>query len=123
MATKRILVVEDEKPLNHALSLKLTHEGYEVVSAFDGEECLELIEKNDFDLILLDLIMPKLDGFSVLKKLKNMHKNTTIIVLSNSGQPEDKERSQQLGAKGFFIKSDMALSGIVALVSENLSNK
>lgn len=117
---KRVLIAEDEKPLNHALSLKLTHEGYEVSSAFDGQEALGLIEKSKFDLLLLDLIMPNVDGFAVLKYLKDKEIKLPTIVLSNLGQPEDKSRSEELGAEGFFIKSDIALSDIVTLVNEKL---
>lgn len=120
MAGQRILVVEDEKPLNHALSLKLTHEGFQVDSAFDGEEGLAFIEKGSYDLVLLDLIMPNLDGFGVLQKLKTLGNKVPVIVLSNLGQPEDKQRSQELGAQGFFIKSDTALSEIVTMVNDKL---
>lgn len=120
MAAKRILIAEDEKPLNHALSLKLTHEGFEIDSAFDGEEALAFIEKNNYDLVLLDLIMPRLDGFGVLQKLKASAKKVPVIVLSNLGQPEDKTRAEELGAQGFYIKSDTALSEIVSLVNDKL---
>lgn len=117
---KSILIAEDEKPLNHALSLKLAHEGYEVSSAFDGKEALDLIAKNKFDLVLLDLIMPNVDGFGVLKHIKDEGIKLPVIVLSNLGQPEDKTRSEALGAEGFFIKSDIALSEIVSLVNAKL---
>lgn len=120
---KRILIAEDEKPLNHALSLKLGHEGYAVDSAFNGEEALALVQKNKYDLILLDLIMPKVDGFGVLEKLKGKPDLPPIVVLSNLGQPEDKTRSQELGANDFFIKADTPLSQIVEMVKSKLNSE
>ena len=67
---KKILIVEDEKPMARALELKLTRAGYDAASANDGQSGLDYLEKNKVDLILLDLIMPKLDGFAVLERLK-----------------------------------------------------
>ncbi|MBT6757368.1 MAG: response regulator, partial [Candidatus Jacksonbacteria bacterium] len=67
---KRILIVEDEKPMGHALELKLESEGFEVSTASNGVEALEVLEKETFNLVLLDLVMPKKDGFEVLTELK-----------------------------------------------------
>jgi len=114
---KKILIVEDEKPLSHALKLKLSHEGYEVTVAGDGEEGVELALKNTFDLILIDIIMPKMDGFMLLSKLREAGNRTTIIVLSNLGQKEDIEKAKQLGAVEYMVKSNTPISRIVTAVN------
>ena len=117
-----ILVVEDEKPLNHALTLKLKGAGYEVDSAFDGEQALQFLESKQYDLIFLDLIMPKIDGFGVLENLQKRGINSLIYVLSNLGQPEDRQRAASLGAAGVLIKADTPLSTIVELVKSKLKD-
>lgn len=116
MATKRILIAEDEKPLAHALALKLTHEGYDVTVAADGQECVELLISNQssqFDLLLLDLIMPVMDGFQVLQEISKIQNKPAVFVLSNLSQQEDEKRALEAGAKKFFIKSDTPLTTIV----------
>lgn len=115
---KHVLIVEDEKPLSHALQLKLEHEGFAVTVASDGQECLSLIEGGKFDIVLLDLIMPVLDGFQVLEELKKKSKMPAVFVLSNLSQHEDEERVLQLGARKFFIKSDTPLTVIVEEVKK-----
>jgi two-component system, OmpR family, response regulator ArlR len=116
--SKKVLVVEDEKPLSHALELKLQHEGYEVTVASNGRECLDFVGKQHFDVILLDLIMPDVDGFQVLAELQKLAKKPVVLVLSNLSQHEDEERVLALGAKKFFIKSDTSLTTIVDEVKQ-----
>lgn len=110
---KKILIGEDEKAIAKALQLKLSSSGYEVKNAFDGEQVIDFVEKEQFDLILLDLIMPKLDGFGTLAKLKEKGNKTPVIILSNLSQEEDEKKAKELGAKDFFIKSNTPLSEIV----------
>lgn len=114
---KRILIIEDEKPLSHALKLKFSHEGYDVAVAEDGEEGLKLAKEQSFDLILVDIIMPKLDGFAVLSALKETGNKSTIIVLSNLGQQEDIEKAKKLGVKDYMVKSNTPISRIVEVVN------
>ncbi|HKU18846.1 MAG TPA: response regulator [Candidatus Saccharimonadales bacterium] len=115
---KKVLIVEDEKPLAHALQLKLEHEGFIVTSASDGQECLNLLQQQPFDVILLDLIMPVMDGFQVLERLKGLSQAPAVFVLSNLSQQEDEQRVLQLGARKFFIKSDTPLTTIVEEVKK-----
>ena len=111
--TKRILIIEDEKTLARALELKLTHLGYEVKTAFNGEDGLLLLKTESFSLILLDLIMPKMDGFAVLTSLKAQKIETPVIVLTNLSHENDMVKTKEFGAKGFFIKSNTSISTIV----------
>lgn len=114
--SKKILIIEDEKTLAKALELKLTHSGFDVKTVFNGEDGIEQIEKISFDLILLDLIMPRMDGFTVLKTLKTNGVVTPVIVLSNLSQEDDIKRSRQFGAVDFFIKSNTPITTIVERV-------
>jgi two-component system alkaline phosphatase synthesis response regulator PhoP len=117
---KRILVVDDEKPLAKALEMKLTMAGFEVVTAFDGEEGLKKYEEGKYDMILIDLMMPKKDGFSVLEDLKNKGNMVPVYVLSNLSQENDMKRVKDLGATGYFVKSDTPIIDIVQEVSKIL---
>lgn len=110
---KRVLIVEDERPLAHALELKLQKEGFQVSVARNGQEALDLLGQDPFDVMLLDLMMPTLDGFQVLQQLKQKEQKPVALVLSNLSQHEDEERVLALGARKFFIKSDTPLSTIV----------
>lgn len=115
---KTVLIVEDERPLSHALELKLQHEGFTVTVASNGRECLDLVSSQHFDVVLLDLIMPEIDGFQVLEQLKTQSDAPTVFVLSNLSQHEDEERVLALGARKFFIKSDTSLMTIVDEVKQ-----
>ena len=115
---KKILIVEDDKALARALSLKLVHEGFEVINLPNGEKLLETLKSNDFSLILCDLMMPVMDGFQVLELLRNNAIKIPVIVVSNLGQAEDEKRARDLGAVDFFIKSDTSLSKIVERVKQ-----
>lgn len=111
--TKKILIIEDERPLARALELKLTHVGFETKTAVNGEEGLAILQEESFDLILTDLVMPKVDGFAVLTALRERGNTTPVIVLTNLSQAEDESRARTLGAAGFLVKSDISVSEIV----------
>jgi DNA-binding response OmpR family regulator len=115
---KKVLIVEDERPLSHALELKLQHEGFDVTVASNGREGLDQIKSQDFDVALLDLIMPEVDGFQLLEELQKHDKKPVVFVLSNLSQHEDEERVLALGARKFFIKSDTPLTTIVEEVKQ-----
>ncbi len=117
---KRILIVEDERPLAHALELKLGHEGYETVVALSGAEGLEKARTENFDCILLDLIMPEVDGFSFLQDYRKKNANTPVIILSNLGQEEDKAKAKTLGATDYFVKANTPILQIVNRVKSSL---
>jgi DNA-binding response OmpR family regulator len=100
----KILIAEDEKPLAHALELKLTNAGHEVVVANDGVEADELLKQGGFNLVLLDLIMPRADGFSVLENMKKRDDKTPVVIMSNLSQEEDKNKVLSYGVE-LFVKA------------------
>lgn len=118
---RKILIMEDEKPMARALEMKLTHAGFFAQAVFDGKEGLALLQKEKFDMVLLDLMMPKMDGFRVLENMRNAKINTPVIILSNLSQAEDEEKARQLGAQDFFVKSNTPISVIVERVTNALS--
>lgn len=103
----KVLIVDDDAFLSGIYATKLELEGFEVVSARDGEEGLKAAAKESPDLILLDVLMPKLDGFEVLKRLKSDEavKAIPVIMLTNLGQKEDIEKGMQDGAEDYLIKA------------------
>ncbi len=119
-ARKLILIVEDERPLAHALELKVAHEGFETHVCLTGAEGLKEALTGKYDMILLDLIMPELDGFSVMKVLKEKGVKTPVIVLSNLGQEEDKTKAKDLGVLDYFVKANTPIADIVKRVKAAL---
>lgn len=110
---KKVLIVEDERPLAHALELKLSHEGYDPTVALTGSEGLQKALSGDYAVVLLDLIMPELDGFSLLEQLQQKGITSPVIVLSNLGQEEDKAKAKSLGALDYFVKANTPILEIV----------
>lgn len=106
---KKVLIVEDDEMISSMYKTKLEQLGYLVVLAANGVDGLELAKAENPDLILLDIIMPQLDGFSVLQQLKgdeNM-RNIPVIMLTNLGTDEDKEKGRIFGADGYLVKSNL----------------
>jgi len=119
---QKILIVEDDRALQSALLEILAQEGYETVSAFDGEEGVQKAEENKPDLILLDLILPKKDGYEVLAELKRgPNKNIPVLILTNLEEIDNVQKALELGAKTFMVKSDFSLRDIIEKIKENLS--
>jgi CheY-like chemotaxis protein len=110
---KTILIAEDEPAVARSLKLKLEHEGYVVTAVVDGQEVLDAVSKQTYDLILLDLIMPVMDGWGVLAQLRAQNCKSPIVVASNLGQEDDIAKAKALGAVDFLVKSDTPLSEIV----------
>ncbi len=104
----KILLVEDDELLIDILKRKLEEEGYECVVARDGEEGLKKVKEEKPDLVLLDIILPKMSGFEVLEAIRKDPeiKETSVMVISNSGQPVELERAKRLGAKDWIIKTE-----------------
>ncbi len=112
---KKIVVAEDDQFLSNAYRVKLTKEGFEVKMVVDGEELLAALKETKPDLIILDLLMPKKDGFEALREIKedpNL-KNIPVIIASNLGQTNDIDLGLKLGANDYIIKSDLSLEELV----------
>jgi DNA-binding response OmpR family regulator len=109
----RILIIEDERPLAHALELKLKAAGFDVAVATDGVAGVQKLKDEKFDLVFLDLIMPKMDGFTALEEIRKEGHSVKVVVLSNLGQGEDIEKARKLGASDYFVKADTPLATIV----------
>lgn len=119
---KKILVVDDEKSVVDVLTKKLQLEGYEVGVAYDGQEALNKIAKEKYDLILLDIIMPVLDGMSVLRRLKadEATKNIPIIVLTNLQDDEKISEVVIAGQSDYLIKSNYSLDDLMDAVKKKI---
>jgi len=112
---KKILVIEDDKFLRELISQRLLKEGYDIAEAVDGEEGVKAAKKEKADLILLDLILPGIDGFEVLAKIKadpEMNK-VPIIILSNLGQKDDIRKGLEMGANDYLIKAHFTPTEII----------
>jgi len=112
---RKILIIEDEKFLLEMYQGRFEKEGYQVFTAIDGQCGLRLAQKEKPDLIILDILMPGMDGYEVIRKLKedNQTKEITILVLSNLGQREEVNQGLKLGADDYIIKTDLTPSELV----------
>ena len=110
-----IIIVEDDPMISEIYQKKFTDSGYQVFLATSGEQTLSIAKKDKIDLVLLDLIMPKMNGFEVLENLRGggYDPNIKIIVFSNLSSAEDRERAAKLGANGFIAKSEFSPSDLV----------
>ncbi|MCK5085221.1 response regulator [Candidatus Parcubacteria bacterium] len=117
---KKILVIEDEATLQKALNDVLLQEGFEVSSASDGVTGLEIAKKENPDLILLDIILPKMDGFEVLAKLKADDENTPVVILTNLSDVNDVQKALDLGATTYLVKADYHLNEVIQKIKEIL---
>lgn len=112
---KDILIVEDEPFVVNVYKTKLTKEGYSVHVAEDGEKGWKIAQDVEPDLILLDLILPKMNGFDVLENLKSSEnlRDIPVLILSNLGQQSDIQKGLDLGAKDYLVKSDTSLKEVL----------
>ena len=118
----KVLIVEDDNFLVEMYTTKFELEGFSVVSAEDGEKGLEVAKNEHPDIILLDILMPKMDGFTTLVELKKDEslKNTPVILLTNLGQKEDVKKGFELGAAGYLIKAHFMPSEVVEKIKKIL---
>ena len=121
---KKIVLVDDEPFATIAYTDALTHAGYDVSVARDGEEAIPLIKKLMPDLVVLDIIMPRKDGIAVLKELKSMPdvKDIRVMIVSNLSQPANVETAKKLGAVDFVVKTDIALHELVDRITKALNS-
>ncbi len=123
MEKKKILIIEDDSILQKALLEFLTAEGFETMSALDGEEGVKIGKEKKPDLILLDIVLPKMDGYEVLKAMKadENTKKIPIILLTNLGSLNDVQKALDLGATTYLIKADYKLEEVTKKIKEVLN--
>jgi DNA-binding response OmpR family regulator len=119
---KKILIIEDERALAGAVKEKLENSGYEVLIAKNGEEGLRMIYGDKPDLVLLDIVMPVMDGMTMLEKLRKEEwgKDMKVILLTNLEGPEERSTANEYGANDYLVKSDWKLEDILEKVKEVL---
>src|SRR5882762_9149004 len=121
----KIMLVEDDNNLREIYEARLLAEGYEIVSARDGEEALALAVKEKPDLIIADIMMPKISGFDMLDILRTTPetKDTKVIMMTALSQAEDKERASKLGADRYLVKSQVTLEDVARVAREVLEGE
>lgn len=119
---QKILLIEDDKMLLEMYSSKFTREGYDIVTAENGSEGLKSAREHKPDLILLDIILPKLDGFAALKEIRKDAeiKDVPVILLTNLGQDQDIQKGKALGADDYFVKANHTPTEVVEKVRQLL---
>lgn len=115
-----VLIIEDEPAISRVLDLKLKQIGINTTLVSDGNVALDVIKSQNFDCILLDLILPGVDGFTVLEKIREKSKSSKVIVMTNLGQIEDKSRVEKLGITAYYVKSEISISQLVDYVKQIL---
>jgi CheY-like chemotaxis protein len=122
MTAGRILLVEDDRFLRRACEVSLRQRGFAVTTAADGEEALRKVRAEPPDLILLDLLMPKMTGTEVLRALRadEATKEIRVLILSNSSREQDVEEIKTLGVSGYFVKADLSLQALGDMVARLL---
>lgn len=121
---KSVLIVEDEGAMQRALKNKLENAGYSVLTAADGTEALEQMRSGKPNLVLLDLIMPKLDGISVLREVKGDEelKAIPVIILTNLSSGDKVAEAMQLGTFDFLVKANYSLDDVLSKVQERIGD-
>ena len=120
-ANKKVLIVDDEQSIRDSLSLLLKH-NFQVTTAADGLEAIDQLESGDPDLILLDVMMPKVSGFDVLDILRNTPEtaNVQVVMLTALSQESDKQRALDLGVDDYLVKSQVVIADVVDRVKQHL---
>lgn len=119
-----ILVIEDDPILIKMYLEKFTNEGFKVLTALDGETGLDIALKNEVDIILLDVMLPKMSGIDLLKKFREHEKGkkTLVVVLTNLADPNEKERALNLGVKDYLVKAMQDPGQVVSTVKGRLKS-
>jgi DNA-binding response OmpR family regulator len=122
MAKKKILIVEDDQMIASMYKTKFEADGFECLMAGEGPSGLEMVKTEKPDLVMLDIMLPQLDGFSILKAIKNDNetKNTPVIMLTNLGTEEDKAKGQKMGAIDYLVKASLTPAEISKKIKDYL---
>lgn len=117
---KKILIIEDETALLYALQTQLSIEGYQTLAVDDGEKALKILDKEKPNAIILDIILPKMDGWTFLKKIKSSEKtkNIPVIIVSNLSDDASQTRGIELGAKDYLVKTNYTTAELVDKIKQ-----
>ena len=120
MSSKKVLIIEDEAAFSYALQAKLKVAGFEVLEALDGEAGLEILQTEKTQVIVLDLILPGMDGFEVLEKIKQDPelRGIPVVMLTNMSEKKGKQRGLDLGVKDYLAKTEYKLDEIIEKIRE-----
>jgi DNA-binding response OmpR family regulator len=115
---RKIMVIEDDKFLSSLIKARLEKEGFVVIQAFDGEEAIQTLKQERPNLIILDLIMPKVTGFEVLQSISISPglEKIPVVILSNLAQASDIEKARELGAKEYFVKVKISIDDLIGKI-------
>lgn len=122
MENKKILLVEDDPFLSEIYFTSLNYAGFHVTHVEDGKKCLEMLEEEKFDLLVLDLLLPKIDGFEVIKKIKEKNIKIPIFILSNLSGEEYIKKTKKLGVKEYLLKTKFTPKEIVEKIKNFCKN-
>lgn len=122
---KLVLLVEDDPFLSNILMMKLQKEGLNVIHAVDGDDALTKLNEGDYEMVLLDLILPKKNGFEVLETMRqdSRFENTPVIIVSNLGQDSDMEKARSLGVIDYIVKERLSIDELVNKVKSQLPSE
>lgn len=121
----KILIIEDESALIFALRAKFAASGFDATIALNGELALEFAEKEQYDIILLDLLLPKLNGFEVLSRFRANQKTAKVpvIIFSNLDSQEDKKKAMDLGATEYLMKAQTSLDEVIKIINRHIKKQ
>src|SRR5258708_10016856 len=120
---KKLLIIEDDRFMANGMRVRFSEDGFDLKLASNGEEALEILKTFIPRVIIVDLMMPKMDGFETLARIKAQDnlKDIPVIIASNLGQEEDIKRGKNLGAVEYVVKSNLSLDDMVAVVNKHLT--
>lgn len=117
---KKVLIIEDDSFLQGLAANKLTKSDFDVMTSKNGEDAMTKLAENKFDCVLLDLMLPDISGFEILKNLKTNHSKTPVIVFSNLSDDKDIKKAMDMGATEYLIKSNFTLEELVEKVKKEV---
>ena len=115
---KKVMVIEDDRFLSSLIKARVEKDGITATQAFDGEDAIKRLPDERPDLVILDLVMPKANGFDVLKAISMMPglERTPVVIVSNLAQDSDIEKARQLGAKEYFVKVKISIDDLISKI-------
>jgi len=120
---RRILIVEDEPMMLSLMEIALLEAGFSVFTAQDGEEALRVLEGESFDLIVLDLLLPRVDGHGVLRALAKKQRTGSVLILTNQSDQKEERRCRDMGVRDYLLKADIPGEALAEVISSYLEKE